>query len=727
MFAEAHINELKTAVRERKLIIVAGAGVSKDAGLPLWTELLQERMPVFLESRGPQGKETAELLRTVAARFPLQAADIWWNWLYAQEGRAPISHFFEETFLKEKKPTRTHEQIVELCRLSSSGVVTTNFDCLFEAHAPDLRVRTQADSDLGLLLKPGGIKFLFKLHGTADKVETVVLTATQYGQQSLREAYKALFSAIQIQHALLFVGYGGRDPDLDHLRKQLVSRFSGNIPNIYMLLDRPDGVLCETLRRDRVIVAEFDGQRDGYGVINRLLEELLAEGRALQKRSVIAPAKGTGTKGKMPPEYIAALKQELKRASLIDSLTKGVIRRPEIESVYVPVQIDRTVDRRLEMDKPETDGARPKSLREVWDEWRPAEGGPMVVLGRPGAGKSTLLKHVGLLALDAAEGKESIGGKDLTIAPGTVPVFIRLTKLGDLTPGIPNLIAGCPPQVDLQLSPALFKDWLDSGDCLLLLDGLDEAVNQERTVELSRWAERIHHAFKQCRIVITSRDRGYREGAMLRLPHHCVSLAPLGDDDILVFLQKWYGSLEAAMGGEPAHARQLAEKLRNLLLSPERKDLRSLAGTPLLLLIMALIHRSGKGLPDRRVELYDAFIRILLEDWNKENDRAIIPANPARAVLRPLAFWFHSQAGRYSATIGELEPVIRPDLERTPQLKYDSPSEFLESVRDLSGLLVGESQDDYAFLHPTFQEFLAAEHVKTEPGELPRFKQGRRR
>jgi predicted NACHT family NTPase len=227
--------------------------------------------------------------------------------------------------------------------------------------------------------------------------------------------------------------------------------------------------------------------------------------------------------------------------------------------------------------------------------------------------------------------------------------------------------------------------------------------------------------------VITSRDRAYREGAVLKVPHRCVSLAPLEDKDIIVFLQKWYGSLEDAIGGEPMRALRLAESLKNLLSSPDRKDLRSLAGTPLLLLIMALIHRIGKGLPDRRVDLYDAFIKILLEEWNKETDRPAIPANPARAVLRPLAFWLHNQAERYSATIGELEPVIRSDLERTPQLKYDNPSEFLKAVRDLSGLLVGESQDDYAFLHPTFQEFLAAEHVKTEPSEAPRLKQRRRR
>lgn len=640
MFVEAHSKELKTAVRERRLIIVAGAGISRDAGLPLWSDLLRGRMPAFLRDRGPEGAKVAEQILGIAENFPLQAADVWWEWVERHEGLPAIAQFFEETFLRAKVPTRTHEQVVELCRLSGPGVITTNFDRLFELCGPELQKRTQSDPNLGLLFRSQAAKFLLKLHGTAESVETVVMTARQYGQQTLRNAYATILDAVQLQFTLLFIGYGGRDPDIDHVREQLVTRFSGNIPHVYMLLNRPDTALSESLRANRVVVAPYDGNRDGYGVINRVLEELLTEARALQS-SVVAPASATGSKVKMPAQYITALRHELERASLIGSLTNEVIRRPEIEAVYVPVQIDRMEDRRLEIDKPGKDGARRKTLREAWDEWRSAEDGPMVVLGKPGAGKSTLLKHVGLLALDAAEGKESIGRTDLTITPGTVPVFIRLAKLGDLSPGIPNLIAGSPPQVDLQISPVRFKDWLDSGDCLLLLDGLDEAVNQERAAELSRWAERIHHAFKRCGIVIASRDRGYHEGAVLKVPHHCVSLVPLGDDDILVFLQKWCDSLGAAMGEEPKHALQLAENLKNLLLSPERKDFRSLAGTPLLLLIMALIHRSGKGLPDRRVELYDACIKILLEDWNKENDHTVIPANPARAVLRPLAFWLH--------------------------------------------------------------------------------------
>ena len=550
MFAEAHLKELKAAVTERRLIIVAGAGVCWEAGLPLWQDLLCELMPGFLRARGPEGGKTADQMCAIAENFPLQAADVWWDWLDRHDGAPAIASFFEETFIRDKKPTRTHEQIAELCRLSGPGVITTNFDRLFELCAPELQRRTHSDSNLGLLFRLGAGKFLLKLHGTAENVESVVITARQYGQQSLRNAYAAVLDAIQLNSTLLFLGYGGRDPDIDHLRGQLVARFSGNVPNIFMLLDRPDPTLSESLRTNRVVVAEFDGERDGYGAVNALLDDLLAEGRALVKPPAAKRAR-TGETA-MPPTYIDALRRDLELAAFIGPPTGDMVRRPKIEAVYVPVQIETITGRSPESGKPAIDRSQRTTFSSAWEKWRPREDGPMVILGGPGAGKTTLLKHLGLLALDAAKTDGPAASAELTIAPGTMPVFVRLAKLNDLSPGIPDLLANCPPQVDLQMASSFFKQALDSGACLLLLDGLDEAANRERTVQLSRWVERIHKSFGNCRIVVTSRFVGYRGDAVLKIDHWTTSLVPLAEPEIRLFLERWYESLEQAMPwGQP--------------------------------------------------------------------------------------------------------------------------------------------------------------------------------
>ena len=313
--------------------------------------------------------------------------------------------------------------------------------------------------------------------------DSVVITARQYGQQSLREAYKAVLNAIQLNFALLFLGYGGRDPDLHHLRGELVTRFSGNVPNMFMLLDRPDPGLLESLRTNRVVVAEFDGPRDGYEVVNELLSDLSAAGRASVKPAA-APRARTGETA-MPPTYIDALRRELELAAFIGPPTGDIVRRPKIEAVYVPVQIETITGRSAESGKLAMDRSQRTTFSSAWERWQPREDGPMVILGGPGAGKTTLLKHLGLLALDAAKADKQTASTELTIAPDTVPVFLRLAKLNDLSPGIPGLLANRPPQVDLQMASSFFKQALDSGACLLLLDGLDEAANRERTVQLS--------------------------------------------------------------------------------------------------------------------------------------------------------------------------------------------------------------------------------------------------
>lgn len=39
---KSHIKQIKQAMRQNKLVIFAGAGVSKSAGVPLWGELIDE-------------------------------------------------------------------------------------------------------------------------------------------------------------------------------------------------------------------------------------------------------------------------------------------------------------------------------------------------------------------------------------------------------------------------------------------------------------------------------------------------------------------------------------------------------------------------------------------------------------------------------------------------------------------------------------------------------------
>ena len=77
--------------------------------------------------------------------------------------------------------------------------------------------------------------------------------------------------------------------------------------------------------------------------------------------------------------------------------------------------------------------------------------------------------------------------------------------------------------------------------------------------------------------------------------------------------------------------------------------IKRLAVNPLMLTILALIQRSGRTLPHRRIELYQMVTRTLLDNWNREKGSRVFPPEQlplAEQMLADLAY-------------GVLDPRIR--------------------------------------------------------------------
>ena len=67
-----------------------------------------------------------------------------------------------------------------------------------------------------------------------------------------------------------------------------------------------------------------------------------------------------------------------------------------------------------------------------------------------------------------------------------------------------------------------------------------------------------------------------------------------------------------------------------------------LAGTPLLLSLMTLVHYHRTDLPQERGKLYGQCLDILLELWDKQDKKLKLPDGPSpkekRLVLQEVAF-----------------------------------------------------------------------------------------
>ena len=341
----------------------------------------------------------------------------------------------------------------------------------------------------------------------------------------------------------------------------------------------------------------------------------------------------------------------------------------------------------------------------------------VVVLGDPGAGKTTFLKYI---ALRLARGEGGAIGLEDRL-PILLPLAAYANALQEEDVPLDDFIAEYFNDIgaDLPVGPML-GEALRAGRALILLDGLDEVkyLNMRNTV-----VERVvdfyaFHRRSGNKFVVTSRVVGYRavrpsaEGLV-----EC-TLVDFEEDEIDEFVRRWTAALEKQAQGDTPVAHSDAEEDRRELLDAiyQNPSVRRLAASPLLLTILALMKRQGVALPERRVQLYDQYVAILLSTWNRA--RSLSGRAPGRdldevqtvRILAPLALWMH-----------EVNPgvglVKREDLRRKLEELFTERGEasppaaarqFLQDIREYSALLLERGPGEYGFIHLTFEEYLAA-------------------
>ncbi|MCP4545590.1 MAG: SUMF1/EgtB/PvdO family nonheme iron enzyme [bacterium] len=341
----------------------------------------------------------------------------------------------------------------------------------------------------------------------------------------------------------------------------------------------------------------------------------------------------------------------------------------------------------------------------------------LVILGDPGAGKTTFLKFVALrLALGQGD---SLGlGKRL---PVLVPLSAYANALAADDVRLDDFIAAYfhdTVGADLPIAPML-DEAFKQGTAMILLDGLDEVkdpslrhVVVERVVNFYTIHRRAGNKF-----VLTSRIVGYRAVRPTAEALHECTLIDFEDSEIDTFVTRWTSAVEKQAQGDSAVAQADAKRERRDLLDAIQHNpgVRRLAANPLLLTILALMKRQGVTLPERRVELYDQYVRTLLSSWNRARGLGRPPVRDLDVVqtvriLAPLALWMHQE----NPGVGL---VKRQDLRRRLESIYTERGEpdpeaaarqFLIDVREHAGILLERGPGEYGFIHLTFEEYLAA-------------------
>jgi formylglycine-generating enzyme required for sulfatase activity/energy-coupling factor transporter ATP-binding protein EcfA2 len=349
----------------------------------------------------------------------------------------------------------------------------------------------------------------------------------------------------------------------------------------------------------------------------------------------------------------------------------------------------------------------------------------LVILGDPGSGKSTLVKHI---AVTLAQGR----GEELDLAkdnaaplPILFPIAAYATALRERDRPLSDYLGDYFAARELPDLAPLFRDALEGGRAIVLLDGLDEVQDPGVRLQVVRRVQDFVRRFSSNRFVVTSRIAGYEQARLSEFAH--VTVLPFSDEDIERFASKWCLAYERVTDSTPAADSRATQRARDLVSAIQASEsIRRLATNPLLLTIISLIHYQSVRLPERRVELYRLAVEALAESWNRARSlggQAIdlhlgehrLDTRFVVNVLGPVALWLHgNQPGglmeqralesKIAEVLREQEGVTEP---RARELAYA----FLDLVRRGSGLLQERGLALYGFLHLTFEEYLAARAI----------------
>ncbi|MGH6801890.1 MAG: DUF4062 domain-containing protein, partial [Methyloceanibacter sp.] len=402
-------------------------------------------------------------------------------------------------------------------------------------------------------------------------------------------------------------------------RTRLMFQLDPNVPWLDKYNDRltGDGDNGVKIQRFRTEVGAQHGNRffrDPEELGGLVLEAILAEINKDSPRRQKAKPDPVGGRQEIDRyrESVESLHGRIPLAGFKTKLRVSI----DLEELYVPLQA--IVDLRGSGDNVFADssdaeaklrgqGSREIPLMDAFQHAKKRKRRGIVILGDPGSGKTTHLKRLLLACL--CQDPEGLG-----LPAGTLPVFLPLRELDDLSKGIDAFIEQTLDDPHLQMTAGFGARLLNRGHLLLLFDGLDEVSDPKERAKVARWLERAAQARPNCTLVVTCRFAGYDNASQLGPDFLQLHLRPLTPELSETFIRNWYGVVETYLARDPAQgaitAQQRAEELVERLRAPDFRSARmaEMTRNPLLLANLCLVHRDRHTLPHGRYELYDECI-----------------------------------------------------------------------------------------------------------------------
>jgi hypothetical protein len=232
---EAVPDELARAVKERRAILFAGAGLSMNVGLPSWQEFI-DRMAREL------GLDTDNLLGPAVSYHTLAE-----YYRIKQGSIGALRSWMDRNWKVSDQKVRASKMHALLVDLDFPIIYTTNYDrnieAAFAAHRRDF-VKVANARDIAKMRE--GVAQIVKFHGDFDDDDSLVITETDYfNRLAFDSPLDIKFRSDALGKTVLFIGYSMSDMNIRLLLHNLwrtwqTSGYEKDRPKSFVFMARPN-------------------------------------------------------------------------------------------------------------------------------------------------------------------------------------------------------------------------------------------------------------------------------------------------------------------------------------------------------------------------------------------------------------------------------------------------------------------------------------------------------
>lgn len=296
-----------------EVLFIAGAGVSRSAGLPDFRDLVvkvyEELDPAVHSVISDDGQDPPELnagQKAEVKRFQRGEYDVVLGMLERRiEGQENAQSRVREEIGKilrpdGLKPAPIHRNLMRLAnRGVAVAIITTNFDLLFEDAARKMRSPVQTYS-LGGIPRPrptSNPEFngVLHIHGALDrnpeKTSDLIISDRDFGEFYLRRRVvpDIIYDAVRLYH-LVLVGYSANDSPMRYLLNSVAAdaeRFSDLKERfIFVGMSEDDPVELEDWRARGITPIRYEVQDDDHSQLQGTLAQWVKFSKINENRHV---------------------------------------------------------------------------------------------------------------------------------------------------------------------------------------------------------------------------------------------------------------------------------------------------------------------------------------------------------------------------------------------------------------------------------------------------------